>query len=349
MTLVKTFPVVYYEFKEILKYVSVVSVKLQKDGEFYVLPIISIEDTTLDVLITTKDIKAISKVGQSVFIKSFRFGFEFIIKGKIVAISDANIMRFEVFEVRRIRNYRQFIRYDVNLIGRVRLMGKKTAFDIKIKDISLDGASFNTSFGDFHTLDEAEVDIVFDSGSKITLKGNILRDIKTEYAFSGIEFIGLSDNVTLAFKEELRGIEKAHLLPLGMVRKYLNKTKVFNKKVALYSTNCDVIYYVIGLIFLIGIQNYEVYNDFRRFKTDALVEKPDVVLVEVEKMNDDILCVIKYTRERLKGTPIVVVLPFNFQDKIHIYQKELEGVTILHKPIAESQLEECLRELKVID
>jgi hypothetical protein len=133
------------------------------------------------------------------------------------------------------------------------------------------------------------------------------------------------------------------------MREFLNKTKKFNNNILIYSVNCDVIYYLIGLSILHGIENYDIYSNFRTFKCGIQSSPPDAVLVEFGKIDDDVLCVLKFAKEKLKGIPLIMILPYNFSEKYKMYQKEFEDAFILNKPTSKNEFEQCLKNCGILN
>ena len=187
-----------------------------------------------------------------------------------------------------------------------------------------------------------DIKMTFSSGNCFSSTAKILRKIPyAEGNFSyGVEFSDISGDNSKIINSEIAQYEREFLKSLNILREYKNKSEsVFDTKIAIISYQADESYEIRETLVKIGAEDFQVYHNFKFYTGFFAEEQPKVVIIDAEKINDEILDIIQNITGEFQGMYIVLLVPIEYAGQKYDLGVESEKINILYTPLIYDEFE----------
>jgi hypothetical protein len=339
----KTIVVKQKELLEILKRINLIKVNFGRDEIWIIAPVLYTTEDSIDIIADIENSGQFLKLNEKVILKFQKLEYEYLVSGEIIDIIKGlkTTVTIKFSTVRKLYNQRRALRFDINLQTYLSVK-QEPAYKGVAKNISRGGAMVITN-GDFEINSFVDFNINFKCGEFKALSKILWKSSYQDNNFSyGMQFIDIADDYAAVINKEMENYEKEYLKSLTMIREFEKKSgTVYKSKVAIFSNDMDVSYEIREALVKIGAENFDVFHDMKFYIDFFMEEKPKVVIIDTNTLDDNIMQFIKKIKDinDLFVSKIILILPISFAKKKKEIKPFLENAGVLFKPLIYNEFE----------
>lgn len=344
------------ELFSIMQYTNLVRVRFETDDVWTVLPILYASEDQVDVLVDASKTALLEDDGSRAVIKFQRKGYEYIINGHIDDKSkDAPVtVTIKYTDAKKYYNLRKYIRFDIDMKSGIKEredgsnknvnQGQKCDSlwtEATIKNISKGGAMFisNTKLDFDSTID---IKLNFDSSGGIVASAKVLRvsDYKNGEFGYGVQFIDMDKNDRDILNAEISKYEDKYFESLTTLREFKRISDMrFDTKIVIFSSDVDESYDIRESLIKLGAENFDVINNFKFYFDYLTEEKPKLVIVDTNTLDDEVVNTIKNIKTDFSDMQVQLILPIELMEEgiLNTLASEDE---VLFKPLIYNEFED---------
>lgn len=329
------------ELYEVMQHLNLIKVKFGLRDKWIVAPILFATEESVDIVIDPDSIEKL-ETGEDVILKFQKSGYEYIVSGKTVYVGTGHtaVVSVKLLMSQRHLNLRKHMRFDTNLKV---ILGISDGQPIESTARNIcRGGVMVVSKADLELNSFVNIQITFNSQNSFTAVARVIRkSADKENSFSyGIQFIEISEDNNCIFNKEILKYEREYLKTLDILKEYTNKTgSYFDARISILCYEADESYEIREVLVKMGAENFEVFHNFRFFADFFIEEKPKIVIVDTDNINDDIVEVIVQLTDNYPRIQVMLLMPLNDSKELGDKKKIPEGVSVLYKPLIFDELE----------
>ncbi|MCX8129178.1 MAG: PilZ domain-containing protein [Clostridia bacterium] len=328
------------ELCEVMQHLNILKVKFGPMDTWIIAPMLFATEESVDIVVNL-DSTSVFNIEDEVIIKFQRFGYEYIVSGKVAYKGSGQpvVITVKLIMAQRYFNLRKYMRFDTNL--KVTLEVKDRLIESIAKNISRGGAMV-VSGADIELNSLISIKITFTSQNSFTATARVLRkSVDGEKGFSyGIQFVEISEDNNKIFNKEILKYEREYLKTLDILKEYTNKNdSYFDAKISILCYDADESYEIREILVKIGAENFEIFHNFKFYSDFFSEEKPKVVVIDTDNLNDEIAEMLQQLTLGFPDIQIMLLIPLGDQETEESGNIVPKGVSVLYKPLIYNEFE----------
>ncbi|MCX7923674.1 MAG: PilZ domain-containing protein [Clostridia bacterium] len=331
------------ELFSVMQYINLVKIKFKGEEAWSVAPVLYVEEDNV-VLIAEflKEESILIPSGEETLLKFQRQGYEFLVRGeteKNNSFGD-NTIAIKFLLAQKYYNLRKYMRFDTDLKADVIVDGGVDSLGT-VKNISKGGAMVTTN-ADIEANSTVNIHIAIKPEGSFRALAKIMRksQLKDGYSY-GVQFVEISDNNLEIINNVITEYEKSYFKSLNILREYTKKSESYiDTKIAIFSNDAEESYEIREILAKLGAENYDIFHNFR-FHIDFFIEeKPKIVIIDGDSVNDDVTDMIENIKVNFPNINVILIIPLSYAEKEGEIELSVSNTNILYKPLICNEFEQ---------
>ena len=185
-----------------------------------------------------------------------------------------------------------------------------------------------------------DLKIFLNDTEEFLTKVKILRKVIVNDNFEyGVKFEELTGKNQSILSREIVKFEKKNLDSFRSMKG--NSYNNYDKKINILNYNKIENVDIRETLMKIGAGNYEVLYNFKYYIDFFIFEKPDILIIDTENINDNITNIVSKVKENFQSIIIILVVPFELSD-ITENNELLNNIIIIYRPLVYNEFEDII-------
>ena len=331
------------ELLDVMQHVNLIKIKFGYEDTWTIAPTLYTTEEGIDIVVDSEKKKDTIKSCERVIFKFQRFGYEYLVSGRVVDISlgQHTTATIKYSMVQKYYNLRKHMRFDTNLKISVNT-NSETPVESVMRNISRGGAMI-VSQEDLEINSLTNLQITFNSGNCFTVIAKVARKSACEanHFSYGLQFVEVSESSSTIINKVILKYEKEYLKSLHILREIVKKKRsYYDAKIMIFSQDEDESYEIREVLVKLGAENFDVLQDVK-FYTDLFIEeKPRIIIIDASIIDERITDIVQDINTVFPEIHIILLMPIEYAQRNELIDPILGRASALYKPLVYNEFQE---------